>query len=61
VEASGQLYTLATLPWEGAPLPIEYEAGCTPELVWIFLRREKYLACVGIPTQDHSAHSVLLY
>jgi hypothetical protein len=28
-------------------IPIEYDVGCTPELVWVLWRRDKSLAVAG--------------
>jgi hypothetical protein len=45
VEVSGQLHALATLPPGKEPLvPIGWEAGWLPELVWTLQGREKSVA-----------------
>jgi hypothetical protein len=43
MEVSGQLHTFAALP----PVPIGWEGGWAPQLVWTQWRREKYLALTG--------------
>jgi hypothetical protein len=41
---TGQLHFPAALPGaKGPTVPIEQEAGWTPELIWTFLRREHLL------------------
>jgi len=44
MEVSGQLHTPAALPQGNEPLvPIAYEAGWAPKLVWKWWWREKFL------------------
>jgi hypothetical protein len=49
MEVSGQIYTVAALPYPGKQLPvlIEYDAGWAPELVWTFRRRDVRLTSAG--------------
>jgi len=42
-------------------IPFNYEAGWTPELVWIFWRREKSLAPTALKSRfiSHPVHSLV--
>jgi hypothetical protein len=51
MEASGQHHMLAALPLgKVAAVPIEYEPGWAPELVWLLWKREKSLTFSGNQT-----------
>jgi len=57
---SGNPFTLfALLPRKECPVPIEEEAGWTPEPVWMFQRRDKYPAAASIQTPDCPACSTV--
>jgi hypothetical protein len=49
MEVNGQPHTLATSCLrKGPPVPIEEEVFYALELIWMFWRREKSLACARI-------------
>ena len=56
---SGQFQVPAALVQERTPVPIDYEVCRTPESVWTFWKREKYVAPTGIRTQDRPTRSLV--
>jgi hypothetical protein len=38
MEVNGQHDAPAASSRERTPVPIKYEAGCTPEMIWVFIR-----------------------
>jgi hypothetical protein len=51
MEVSGQIHAAAALP----PVPIIYEAGWAPELVWTLLWKRKSLVPIGNQASDSPA------
>jgi len=47
-------------PGKGNLVPAEQETLLTPDLVWLFLRREKYLALARTRSLDHPARSPVI-
>jgi hypothetical protein len=58
MEVSGQIYASATYPWH--TVPVEYEAGLSPEWVFMLWTRDKSLILLGLVLQSLgcSAHSL---
>jgi hypothetical protein len=55
MKISGQLHAPAALTLgKDTPVPLEWEAGWDPELVWILARRDKYLASTRNRNHDSS-------
>jgi hypothetical protein len=60
MEASGQLYALATLLLGKKTLvPSKHEAGWSLEPVWVFWRREEAFASPQIEYAYHPSHSIV--
>jgi hypothetical protein len=51
MEVSCHLHTQPLDPWDRTVVHIEYKAGWTPELVWMFWRKEKPLALPAVQPQ----------
>jgi hypothetical protein len=59
IEVSGQLHAAAALlPWKEPLIPIAYEAGWTPEPIWMFWRRENVLVLPGINSDSASIQPI---
>jgi hypothetical protein len=56
---SGKLHAPAAVPLGTTPVPIEYEAGRAPAVIWTLQRRAKSLGHGGIRIRDRSARKLV--
>jgi hypothetical protein len=62
MEVRGMLHATAALPpGKDTPVPIGYETGWVPELVWALLRREKICLPAGNRTPVIQTAALSLY